>query len=98
MRKVPEITIYFWIIKLLTTGMGEVTSDYLVHTINPMIAVALGGICLIGALALQFLVHRYIAWIYWLSVVMVALFSTMTADVLHIGLGIQYRIQTILCL
>ncbi len=98
MRKVPEITIYFWIIKLLTTGMGEVTSDYLVHTINPMIAVALGGICLIGALALQFFVHRYIAWIYWLSVVMVAVFGTMAADVLHIGLGIPYLISTILFL
>ena len=35
LRKVPEVTVYFWIIKLLTTGMGESTSDYLVHQINP---------------------------------------------------------------
>jgi uncharacterized membrane-anchored protein len=34
MRKVPEVTIYFWIIKLLSTAMGESTSDYLVYHIN----------------------------------------------------------------
>lgn len=93
-RKVPEITIYFWIIKVLTTAMGESTSDYLVHQINPIIAVVLGGIGLIIALTLQFLVHRYVAWIYWLAVIMVAIFGTMAADVLHIGLGIPYLVST----
>src|ERR1700726_3499088 len=68
MRKVPEITVYFWIIKLLTTAMGESTSDYLVYHVNPYIAVALGGIGLVIALVLQFLVRRYVAWIYWLAV------------------------------
>ena len=43
-RKVPEITILFWIIKLLTTAMGESTSDFLVHTLDPIIAVLLGAI------------------------------------------------------
>ncbi len=54
LRKVPEVTIYFWIIKLLTTAMGESTSDYLVYHINPYIAVALGSIGLIASLVLQF--------------------------------------------
>ncbi len=94
MRKVPEVTVYFWIIKLLTTGMGETTSDYLVHQLNPIIAVALGGIGLAAALLLQILVRRYVAWIYWLAVVMVAVFGTMAADVLHIGLGIPYLVST----
>ncbi|MEO7019092.1 MAG: hypothetical protein ABI234_02960 [Ktedonobacteraceae bacterium] len=89
-RKVPEVTIYFWIIKLLTTAMGETTSDYLVHQLDPKIAVALGGIGLFAALTLQLSVRRYVAWIYWLAVVMVAIFGTMAADVLHIGLGIPY--------
>src|SRR5579884_4262140 len=44
LKKVPEVTVYFWIIKLLTTGMGETTSDYLVRQLNPILAVALGGI------------------------------------------------------
>ncbi|MFI5259405.1 MAG: hypothetical protein ACHQ01_07350 [Candidatus Limnocylindrales bacterium] len=39
--KVPEITIYFWAIKVLTTAMGEVTSDYLVHAFDPVIVVPL---------------------------------------------------------
>jgi len=44
LRKVPEVTAYFWVIKLLTTGMGETTSDYLVHQLDPPVAVALGAI------------------------------------------------------
>src|ERR1700730_3151363 len=95
MRKVPEVTIYFWIVKLLTTAMGESTSDYLVFHINPYIAVAVGGIGLIASLVLQLLVRRYVAWIYWLAVVMVAIFGTMAADVLHVVLGIPYIVSTI---
>src|ERR1700680_3104189 len=90
MRKVPEVTIYFWIIKLLSTAMGESTSDYLVYQINPYIAVALGGIGLVASLGLQLVVRRYVPWIYWLAVVMVAIFGTMVADVLHVVLGIPY--------
>lgn len=93
--KVPEITAYFWIIKVLTTGMGETTSDYLVRQINPIIAVALGFIGLVIALILQFSARRYVAWIYWLAVIMVAVFGTMAADVLHIGLGIPYLVSSI---
>lgn len=92
-RKVPEVTAYFWIIKLLTTGMGETTSDYLVHALDPVVAVALGGLCFVGALLLQFAVRRYIAWVYWLAVVMVAVFGTMVADVLHVGFGIPYMLS-----
>ncbi len=95
-RKVPEITSYFWIIKLLTTGMGEVTSDYLAHQLDPIIAVALGGTGLAVALILQFWVRRYIPSIYWLAVAMVAVFGTMVADVLHVGFGVPYLISTTL--
>jgi len=95
MIKVPEVGVYFWIIKVLTTGMGETTSDYLVHILNPFIAVSMGGIALIIALILQFRTRRYIPWVYWLTVIMVAVFGTMAADVLHIGLGIPYLVSTI---
>ncbi len=94
MKKVPEVTVYFWIIKLLTTAMGETTSDFLVTHISPMLAVALGGIGLAVALILQFSVRHYVPWMYWLTVVMVAIFGTMAADVLHIGLGIPYFVST----
>ena len=94
LRKVPEITLYFWIVKLLTTAMGESTSDYLVYHINPYIAVALGAMGLVVALVLQFVARRYIAWIYWLAVLMVAIFGTMAADVVHIELGVPYLYST----
>ncbi len=95
MRKVPEVTIYFWIIKLLTTAMGESTSDYLVYHINPYIAVALGGIGFLASLVLQLLVRRYVPWIYWLAVTMVAIFGTMAADVTHIVLDVPYQVSTV---
>lgn len=94
LRKVPEITIIFWVVKLLTTAMGEATSDYLVFRINSYVAVGLGFIALVVALWLQFAVRRYIPWIYWLAVAMVAVFGTMAADVLHIQFGIPYVVTT----
>jgi uncharacterized membrane-anchored protein len=93
-RRVPEITVYFWTIKLLTTALGEVASDFLVRHMNPFLAVALGGIGLAVALALQFSARRYVPWIYWLACAMVALFGTMAADVLHVGLKVPYLVST----
>lgn len=93
--KVPEVTVYFWIVKLLTTAMGEAFSDYLVYHINPYVAVALGGIGFLAALFLQFAVRKYVARVYWFLVVMVAIFGTMVADVTHIVLGVPYYISTI---
>jgi uncharacterized membrane-anchored protein len=95
MTKVPEITIFFWIVKALTTAMGESTSDYLVFHMDPVIAVALGGVGLVAALVLQFSVRRYLAWVYWFAVVMVAIFGTMAADVLHVKFGVPYMTSTI---
>ena len=93
--KVPEVTAYFWIITLLSTAMGESTSDYLVFQISPYIAVVLGCLGLVVALLLQLWVRRYVAWIYWLAVVMVAVFGTMAADVTHVVMGIPYLVSTV---
>jgi uncharacterized membrane-anchored protein len=93
--KVPEMTVYFWITKVLTTGMGEVFSDYLAKHMNPIIAGALAAIGLITSLILQFSVRRYVAWIYWLVVVMVSIFGTMAADVVHVILGVPYVVSTL---
>lgn len=93
-RKVPEVIFLFWVIKLLTTGMGEVFSDFLVKAINPIVAVGIGFIGLTIALILQFTTKKYVAWIYWLTVTMVAIFGTMAADVLHIQFGIPYFVSS----
>lgn len=95
LRKVPEVTVFFWIIKLLTTAMGESTSDFMVHHFDPVIAVILGGIFFLIALTLQLLTRKYVAWIYWLTVTMVAIFGTMAADVVHIVLGVPYLFSSI---
>ena len=91
--KVPAIGLLFWVIKLLTTGMGEATSDFLGNT-NLILAgvVGVGGLAL--ALWLQFRTRQYLAGIYWFAVVMVAVFGTMMADLLHVILGVPYAIST----
>jgi uncharacterized membrane-anchored protein len=93
--KVPEITAYFWIVKGLSTGMGESTSDFLVHKLVPEVAVLLGGLGLVVALAIQFRTKAYNAWAYWLAVAMVGVFGTMAADALHVGLGVPYIASTV---
>jgi uncharacterized membrane-anchored protein len=91
---VPLILVYFWIIKLLTTAMGEATSDYMVRTINPVIAVLFGFTGFVIAMVLQLRAKRYVAWRYWLAVVMVAVFGTQAADVLHIKFHVPYAAST----
>jgi len=94
--RVPEITVYFWIAKGLSTAMGESTSDYLVHAMNPVVAVLLGFVAFVVALVLQFSIRRYLAWTYWFAVVMVGVFGTMAADVVHVGFGFPYYASSIL--
>ena len=93
----PAITFHFWAVKILTTAMGEALSDYLVHTIDPYLAVAIGAFGIVVALALQFAVRRYIAPVYWFAVAMVAVFGTMCADAAHIELKIPYAESAALC-
>ncbi len=88
--KVPEITGIFWFTKLLTTALGESTSDYFVNRMSPVVAVGIAGIILIVALVLQFRTDRYVPWVYWLAVLMVAVTGTMAADVLHKQFGVPY--------
>lgn len=94
--RVPEIVALFWVIKALSTGMGESTSDYLVHAMNPDVAVGLGFVGFVAALTLQFWMRRYTAWTYWLAVVGVGVFGTMAADVLHVGFGVPYVASSLL--
>jgi uncharacterized membrane-anchored protein len=97
--KVPEITAYFWIIKILTTGMGETTSDYLIHrvglsnTTGLVAVVFVSGLALGACLLVQVTTRQYQAPIYWLTVVMVGIFGTMTADGVHV-LGVPYVAST----
>ncbi len=95
LSKVPEATVIFWITKILTTGMGETTSDFLVKSINPVIAIGLAALVLALSLVWQFSTKKYVPWVYWFTVVMVSIFGTMAADVLHVGLGIPYIVSAV---
>jgi uncharacterized membrane-anchored protein len=93
--KVPEITLLFWAVKLLTTAGGEATSDFFGdHN------VAIGGVIEVAlvaaALALQLRSRRYVAWRYWSLAFAIAIFGTGVSDTLHIAVGIPYAGTTIL--
>jgi uncharacterized membrane-anchored protein len=92
---VPEVTVLFWVTKVLTTGMGETASDFLVRRIDPVVAVGLGAVAFVVAMTLQLRARRYVPWTYWLAVSMVSVFGTMAADVVHIALGVPYAVSTV---
>jgi uncharacterized membrane-anchored protein len=93
LAKVPEITVLFWVIKILTTGMGEAASDFLGNT-----NLVLGGLVGVGGFALtlrrQLRADRYHAPTYWAAVAMVAVFGTMVADVLHVATDLSYWVTS----
>jgi uncharacterized membrane-anchored protein len=91
--KVPEIALIFWVLKLLTTGMGEAISDFIGQHSVPL-AAAVGIFGLAFALRLQFRQPVYKAGYYWFAVMMVAVFGTMAADGIHDGAGIPYAVTT----
>ena len=93
--RVPEVTALFWGIKILTTGVGEVTSDFFVKTFDPVPVVLVTFVVFLAAAAVQLTARRYVPWRYWLFVLMVAIFGTMVADVAHIVVGIPYLISSI---
>jgi uncharacterized membrane-anchored protein len=93
MTKVPEITVIFWVLKLLTTGMGEAMSDFLGQKSVPLAAVV-GIFGIWFSLRLQLRAREYRAPVYWFAVMMVAIFGTMVADGLRDGASLSYDVTT----
>jgi uncharacterized membrane-anchored protein len=93
--KVPEITALFWVLKVLTTGMGEAISDFLGHT-SIVLAAAVGLIGIAVSLRLQLRERAYRAPVYWSAVLMIAIFGTMVADGIRDGLHAPYAVTTVL--
>jgi uncharacterized membrane-anchored protein len=91
--KVPEITLVFWVIKVLTTGVGEAASDYLASVALVTTAVV-GLVFFVVAMALQWRASRYVPAMYWLAVSAVAVFGTMAADAVHVVLGVPYPVTS----
>ena len=91
----PEITAWFWVLKLLTTAMGEAASDYLLGTMR-FVGFGIGLAGFVVTLWVQFRTRRYNAFAYWATVMMVAVFGTMAADVAHHQLGVSFGMSTLL--
>jgi uncharacterized membrane-anchored protein len=97
LNKVPEITLYFWIIKVLCTTVGETAADYLNTTLGFGLSgtsYVMSGV-LIVALVFQFATTRYRPGIYWLSVVLISVVGTLISDNLVDGYGISLGTTTI---
>jgi uncharacterized membrane-anchored protein len=93
-QRVPDPTVTFWVLKILTTGVGEVASDFLVRTFDPVVVVVIAAFVFAGIAAVQLTARRYVPWRYWLFVFAVAVFGTMIADVAHLVVGIPYAVTT----
>jgi len=97
LNKVPEVTLYFWIIKVLCTTVGETAADYLNDNLgfgltNTTYVV---GALLIGVLVFQFRSKRYVPGIYWTAVVLISVVGTLISDNLVDNLGVPLQTTTI---
>ncbi|WP_186317609.1 alpha/beta fold hydrolase [Curtobacterium sp. 9128] len=93
-NRVPDPSASFWVTKVLTTGMGEALSDFLVTRFDPVPTVLLTAALFAVVLAAQLRADRYRPWLYWGAVSMVGVFGTMVADVTHVALGVPYAVST----
>ncbi|WP_425956935.1 hypothetical protein [Xylanimonas sp. McL0601] len=95
--KVPEVFLVFWIVKVLTTGIGETAADFMgTHSLVVAGLVGVGGFAVV--LWLQLRADAYHPVRYWAAVLMVAVFGTMIADGPHVVLGTPYYVDTLLYL
>lgn len=98
LNKVPEVTLYFWIIKILCTTVGETAADFLNVNLNFGLrgTSIVTGILLVIAFIFQFRARKYIPWIYWLAVALVSVFGTLVTDNLTDAVGVPLEFSTIL--
>lgn len=92
--RVAQVSLVFWVLKILSTGLGETGADYLDHTYQPILVVAVAFVALAASLIWQLTAKQYSAFRYWLAVVMVSVFGTLAADAVHVALGIPYWVST----
>jgi uncharacterized membrane-anchored protein len=96
LNKVPEVTLAFWIIKIMSTTVGETGADYLaVHVgLGTTVTGAIMASLLLAALLVQLQMRRYVPWIYWLTVVLVSVVGTQITDALTDRLDVSLYAST----
>ena len=96
LNKVPLITLYFWIIKILATTVGETGADFLNFNLGfgLMLTSLLAAVLLVITLLIQFRQDRYVPWVYWLAVVFLSVVGTLITDNLTDNLGLSLYAST----
>ena len=96
LNKVPEVTLAFWVIKILSTTVGETGADFLAVDIGFGAGWTSIGMALLlgGALFLQMRKTAYTPWIYWLTVVLVSIVGTQITDILTDKLDVSLYTST----
>ncbi|GGJ57616.1 COG4705 family protein [Deinococcus roseus] len=94
--KVPEVTVFFWIIKVLATTVGETAADFLNETLNLGLTgtTLVMSVLLIVALVVQFRTRKYVPGVYWVNVVLISVVGTLITDNLTDHLGISLWTST----
>ena len=98
LNKVPEVTFYFWIIKIMATTVGETAADFLNFNLN----FGLTGTSIVMSILLaiflvvQLRTRRYIPWVYWLAVVLISVVGTLITDNLVDNFGVSLQTTTLI--
>jgi uncharacterized membrane-anchored protein len=97
LNKVPEVTLVFWVIKVLATTVGETAADFLNVDLGLGLTATsiVMAVLLIAALIAQFELRRYIPAVYWLSVVLISVVGTLITDNLTDSAGVPLWITTV---
>ena len=97
LNKVPEVTLYFWIIKVLCTTVGETAADFLNDNLGLGLTKTtfVTAAVLVVALVFQFRVRRYVPGIYWLAVVLISVVGTLITDNLTDNFGVSLVTTTV---
>ena len=96
LNKVPEVMIFFWLVKMMSTTVGETAADFLTYKLHLglVITTAITGILFLGSLFLQLKSKQYVPWIYWLTVVMISVLGTLITDNLVDNFGVALQTTT----
>ncbi len=96
LNKVPELTIAFWIIKVLGTTVGETAADYLSFNLHMGLTGTslLMGALLLVSLFIQIKKDKYVPWIYWTTVVLISIVGTLITDDLVDNFGVSLKVTT----
>ena len=96
LNKVPEVTLYFWVIKVLCTTVGETASDYLSDNVGLGLTKTtyITAALLLVTLFFQFRLRRYVAGVYWTGIVLISVVGTQITDNLHDNHGVALTVET----